>query len=263
MSLKQAFETAVVAASFIFSGAESAKCVNAAMDVVSTADAEALEETLKCTGGGEFNVAWYGRVTIQRAFEVAGGISLNVTGNYDSGLSIDDVRRTATIVGDRMNLRTGMFLVSGASSLTLNNLVLQGGYSDTPYRAGAVEAQGTGDGKQTVNVFDCQFEDNTGLIAGVCRWRTIHFIAKSYVVYAFDPHPRPFSSPHTPRASSAPSSGFVHVGFVVPLRPSICFDQLIFDIGNGKIDSVMGRRHNNFKPIQYGRCSQQRLPAWG
>ena len=174
MSLKRLAGTAVVAAFFLLSGAESAACVNTVMDVASTAAAETLVEALNCTGGGEFNVTWHGRVRIDRTFEVAGGISLNVTGKYYSSLSIDDDVRTATILGDATTSQTGLFVVSGASSLTLKRLVLQGGQSKTPHGAGAVEAQGTGDGTQTVNVIDCQFRNNTGTIAGECSRWTIH-----------------------------------------------------------------------------------------
>lgn len=170
MPLRRLAQTTVVAACIFLSGTEPAPCIDTARDVTSTADAQNLADDLNCTGEGEFNVIWYGNVAISQTFYVSDGISLNVTGKNSSILSLDGDEGRGTIVGDGITSETGIFFVSGSSTLTLSNLVLQGGNSTTEYGSGAVEAQGSADANQTVNLIDCLFTNNTGFSSGVSNF---------------------------------------------------------------------------------------------
>lgn len=179
MLLPRWARAAAAAACFFLSGAESAECASTQMDVNSTADAQTLVERLDCTGGGEFNVTWHGRVETYETLNVTEGVSLTITGAKSSNFSLDGHVHTAIIVGDKITSETGLFSVSGACTLTLNNLVLQGGHSITTFGAGAVEArgseyvsgafepQGSAGADQTVNVIDCLFKDNNGTNSGM------------------------------------------------------------------------------------------------
>lgn len=158
-----------VAVLLLLLGAESTQCVDKQMNVTSTADAQDLSDALNCTGGGNFNVTWYGSVAITQTFEVADGISLNVTGSNRSSMALDDGIPPATIRGNELSSDVGMFYVSGASTLTLDNMVLQGVYSEKRRGSGAIEAQGSVNAHLTVNVIDCLFTDNYGYWAGTSR----------------------------------------------------------------------------------------------
>lgn len=171
MGLNRLARTTCVAVLAFLSAAESARCADTEMNVASTADARDLSDALNCTGGGDFSVTWYGSVTITQAFEVPDGISLTVTGSGSSSVAPDDGIPSAGIVGSELTPETGIFYVSGASTLTLDNMVLQGVYSEKHGGAGAIEAQGSADALLTINVIDCLFMDNFGIWAGMRRFK--------------------------------------------------------------------------------------------
>ena len=167
MTRRHFARTTSIAACFFLSGAESAGCSSTHMDVRSAAaDAQFLVDALKCTGSGEFNVTWHGSVPLKQTLNVTEGISLTVTGTDSSRFSKDGYGDTATIDGGSITSQTGIFHVSGASTLTLDNLVLQGGKSTTVGGGGGVEAHGHDHGHPTVNAIDSSFIRNNGSIAG-------------------------------------------------------------------------------------------------
>lgn len=219
------FALAVGMASTLFiSGVNSTECVNAqTIEVSSTADAQHLSDALTCTGGGVFDVIWYGSVSINQTIEVPDGISLTITGSgFSSSLPLDRSASTATILGVKSTSQTGMFHVSGASTLNLDNLVLQGGYSDDNTGAGAVKAQGASGVIQTVNVTDCHFKDNYGHYAGV--WRTPCLAsrpARLKCCYRYNIPDLPAHPPARPPAQPLPSASEVlslaQVGFYTKL----------------------------------------------
>lgn len=167
MALHLLARTTGAAVLLFLSGAESAQCVDTQMEVASTSDAQELSDALNCTGGGNMNVTWYGSVTISQAFEVPGGISLTVTGSNSASMALDGASPQAIIVGNELPSDSAIFNVSGASTLTLDNMVLHGAYSVENRGGGAIEAQGSVDGHLTVNVIDCLFTDNFGFWAGM------------------------------------------------------------------------------------------------
>lgn len=164
-------KAAGVVACFLLLGAEAVQCSDAqTLEVTSTADAQDLADALNCTGGGGFSVIWYGSVVVNQIFQVTDGKSLTVTGFGSSpSLSQDVDTSTAAIIGQSIAVGVGMFCVSGASTLTLDNLVLQGAYSEDLLEygdAGVIKVQGSDGVSQTINVIDCHFTDNYGMLAG-------------------------------------------------------------------------------------------------
>lgn len=195
MLLKRIARTTGIAACFLLSAGETAKCSNTQMDVNSTSDAEALVEALDCTGGGVFNVAWYGSVATNQTFHVTAGVSLIITGTNSSLFALDGHEGKATIAGDKITSQSGIFSLSADSSLTLDNLVLQGGKPAIDYGGGAIDAQGSADANTTVNVIDCLFTRNTGNSSGV-HGRSYHIhLSRAIDIPCLCCRPRPAPDP--------------------------------------------------------------------
>lgn len=93
--------------------------------VANTDDAATLASMLECSNGS-FAVEWFGDVVISKTIYVTQGTSLNITG-ATSGAKAD---------GDHT---TQLFVVDGASSLHLTDMILANGDA---YVGGAVQASG-------------------------------------------------------------------------------------------------------------------------
>lgn len=118
----------------------------------SSSDLQDLRSALNCTGAGQFDVVWFGTVAVDDTFYVPDGSDLAVTG-FSSSSTLDGGHRTPF----------GFFRLHNNSALSLNNLVLNGGYSAS--YGGAVSAWGEGLApgpiSNTINIVDCTFRDNT------------------------------------------------------------------------------------------------------
>lgn len=144
----------VLCSSLVALRVESAVCAAGVTtaEVASISDVLNLRSALNCTGGGVFDVAWYGTVAVNDTFYVPDGTDMTVTG-YSSSSALDqDAGPTATVEG---GYRTsfGLFRLSNNSVLSLNNLVLNGGYSTDV--GGAIAALGA-----SINIVDCTFRGN-------------------------------------------------------------------------------------------------------
>lgn len=132
---------------------ESAACAAGvtSLEVYSSSDLQDLRAALDCTGGGRFDVAWFGTVAVDDTFYVPDGSDLTVTGSI-SNSTLDGGHRTPS----------GFFRLYNNSALSLNNLVLVGGYSTS--HGGAVSAWGEGVSPgpiaNTINIVDCTFRNN-------------------------------------------------------------------------------------------------------
>lgn len=127
------------------------------ISVASAAEAQSLADALTCTGGGLFEVTWSGSVAVTEPFQVSGGSTLNITGEvgFAPGFVLDDdgMSSTGEIAAAIGQGTDGIFIVSGSSTLTLDNLVLQGGNSSAG--GGAIHAAGA-----AIGVRDCGFLNN-------------------------------------------------------------------------------------------------------
>eukprot|EP00904_Undaria_pinnatifida_P000881 jgi/Undpi1/10794/HiC_scaffold_29.g13242.m1 len=119
---------------------------------------------MNCSGEGFFNATLYNTVQIQQRIEVSNQKSVTITGSGFPTL------RAATLgtdessaVADVGNF-TGIFLVSGGSTLTMNALVLEGGRSKD---GGAVVVLSS----SSVHAFDCTFENNNATTGGAISAR--------------------------------------------------------------------------------------------
>lgn len=144
----------VVSAAALLPRAGAAACGTSVVqaDVASTADAQDLASALDCTGAGVFNVTWTGSVVVSQLFTVSGGSTLTIMGDGETD-EHDFTDQTAVIDAQGTD---GIFIVSGASTLSLENLVLQGGNGSENGGAIRVEAGGG----SVVNVGNCGFLDN-------------------------------------------------------------------------------------------------------
>ena len=146
--------------SFI-SGAELVACPSetVSMDLTTTADIQSLTDAMNCSGEGFFNATLYNTVQIQQRIEVSNQKSVTITGSGFPTLraaTLDTDESSA--VADVGNF-TGIFLVSGGSTLTMNALVLEGGRSKD---GGAVVVLSS----SSVHAFDCTFENNNATTGG-------------------------------------------------------------------------------------------------
>ena len=143
------------------SGAETAPCSYhpVAVNVNSTSGVQGLINEINCTGEGVFDVTWYDTVQIEQTIAVSDQKSVTVTGSNSPTASTgesDPDEPVATIDGGNT---TGLFRVSDGSILTLNNVVLNGGYSED--NGGAVTVS-----FGSLNVFGCAFANNQALLYG-------------------------------------------------------------------------------------------------
>lgn len=136
------------------SSADSAPCPAGAvaMDVGSTTDLQKLTTALNCSGEGAFDVTWIGRLPLRQRIDLSGNKNLTITGSS----TLLTGRPGAEI--DAGN-STGLFLVSGGSTLRLHNLVLKGGSSDD---GGVVDVRAS----SSVHVVDCSFTNNNASTGG-------------------------------------------------------------------------------------------------
>ena len=143
------------------SGAETAPCSSdpVAVNVNSTSGVQGLINEINCTGEGFFDVTWYGTVQIEQTIVVSDQKSVTITGSNSPTASTgesDPDEPVATIDGGNT---TELFWVSDGSILTLNNLVLNGGYSES--NGGGVTVS-----SGSLNVFGCAFANNQALSFG-------------------------------------------------------------------------------------------------
>lgn len=141
------------------------------MSVMTAADADILTSSLECTGATSFVVTWVGSVIVKRSIVVSGGSSLTVTGSgwINSSAVEDQTGNTAgsSIEGSSIDGggSVGIFIVSGGSTLALQDIVLQHGNSS---RGGAISAKASNSstGQNAISITDCLFLRNNGTSSG-------------------------------------------------------------------------------------------------
>lgn len=146
---------AILSLSFI-SPAASAPCPAGAvaMNVGSTADLQNMTNLINCTGKGSFDVIWTGTLPLLQTIELSDTKNLTITGSTYSTLLTGSLG-----AGIDAGNTTGLFAVSGGSTLRLQNLVLKGGSAED---GGGVDVRSS----STVNVVGCSFLNNSASIGG-------------------------------------------------------------------------------------------------
>lgn len=122
------------------------------MDVGSTTDLQRMTNAINCTGEGAFDVTWNGTVPIDQRIELSDKKNLTITGS----VTLVTGRPGAVIYARN---KTGLFSVSGGSTLKLQNLVLKGGSSE---EGGGVYMRSS----SSVYVVGCSFIDNNASTGG-------------------------------------------------------------------------------------------------
>lgn len=146
--------TALATQFFISGRAESAAYAAGIteMSVTTRAEAQSLIRVLNnCTTSRVIDVIWHGRVAIDQIFNVSCGINLTVTGSPEPLAGGDAVIDNGGAIG--------IFSVSDASTLSLINLILDGGRSPD---GGSVYAERL----SRVNVLNCTFTHNEAAVLG-------------------------------------------------------------------------------------------------
>lgn len=126
-----------------------------AMSVGTTAELQNMTNALNCTGGGAFDVTWTGSLQLEEIIQLSDNKNLTVTGSspLKTGLPSDGI--------DAGNA-TGIFSVSGGSTLRLQNLVLEGG---SAANGGGVDVRSF----SSVYVDGCFFSNNSASTGGERR----------------------------------------------------------------------------------------------
>ena len=142
------------------SGAETAPCSSdpVAVNVNSTSGVQGLINEIS-TGEGFFDVTWYDSVQIEQAIVVPAQKSVTITGSNSPTASTGESEPNEPVATIDGGNTTGLFRVSDGSILTLNNVVLNGGYSED--NGGAVTVS-----FGSLNVFGCAFANNQALSNG-------------------------------------------------------------------------------------------------
>ena len=143
------------------SGAETAPCSSdpVAVNVNSTSGVQGLINEINCTGEGFFDVTWYDSVQIEQAIVVPAQKSVTITGSNSPTASTGESEPNEPVATIDGGNTTRLFRVSDGSILTLNNLVLNGGYSES--NGGGVTVS-----SGSLNVFGCAFANNQALSFG-------------------------------------------------------------------------------------------------
>lgn len=138
-------------------GAHAVSCPSGTVliNLSSDSDVPQLVDALSCAGEGAYNVSWHGHLLIEHRIEVSDNKSVSITG-YNGTVQGEAGIYSAVVDAED---KTGLFLVTAGSTLTMRNLVLQRGYSET---GGAVEIHSS----SCLHVFGCHFRDNKGSEGG-------------------------------------------------------------------------------------------------
>ncbi|MEP4804532.1 MAG: hypothetical protein ABJZ69_08980 [Hyphomicrobiales bacterium] len=136
------------------SGAQSTECPAGivAVNITSTADVHHLTDALACVGEGFFNITWYSSLTIYEMIEVSDEKEVTVT-----GVGVRSFRGADVVIDAGSG--TGIFSVSGGSTLHLHNVVLKGGNTEN---GGAVAVLSS----SAFFAFDCTFRNNNASNGG-------------------------------------------------------------------------------------------------
>lgn len=153
---------AALATAFIAGAEELVPCPSdtVSVNLTTAGDIQRLTDAMNCSGGGKFNVIWSNSVQLPSRIKVSTGKHVTITGSSNTPTvraAPHDTHENASIVG--AGDTSGLFLVSDGSTLTINKLVLDGGYSED---GGAVTVLSS----SYLNAIDCVFTNNNASNGG-------------------------------------------------------------------------------------------------
>lgn len=140
----------------LVAGAAPCPAGTVSMEVATTAELQTMITAINCTGEGMFDVTWIGSVPLLQTIEVCGKKQLTVTGSTSTPLNLPSAAIDA-------GSTTGIFIVCNGSTLSLNNVLLEGGISSS---GAAIDARVS----SSVYLTDCGFTNNNATTGG----ETIH-----------------------------------------------------------------------------------------
>lgn len=131
------------------------------IDISTAGDIQVLADALNCTGDGVYKVTLSSSLRIERRIEVANQKDVTIIGSGYPTLrgaqqTTNEIINSAIDAGGT----SGIFLVSSGSTLSINHMVLDGGYSENGGGAVAVVSS------SALQVFDCVFSSNVARIGG-------------------------------------------------------------------------------------------------
>lgn len=155
-------------------GAQSAPCPagTTSMDVSTAVELQTMMNAINCTGEGIFDITWIGSVFLVQTIEVCENKQLTVTGSTSTGsvstgsasnqpISTESVSSGESFSSDVIyaGSTSRIFKVCNGSTLSLNNLVLEGGVSAT---GAGIDARSS----SSVFVENCAFTNNNATAGG-------------------------------------------------------------------------------------------------
>ena len=153
---------AMLSFSFFFvQGAEAVPCPfgTVSFNVTTTDDVNNLADLLDCSGQGVFNITWYASLRTRQSIEVSNQKNVTINGSefptIRSGKYIKDDTGASIDLGRTANI----FSVVNGSTLSLNKVVLEGGYSE---EGGAVDVRSS----SYLYVVNCGFTNNSAVNGG-------------------------------------------------------------------------------------------------
>lgn len=170
--MKKAFLAVMVAelslSLSLMSGADANPCPaeTISMNVTTTGELGLMMTSINCTGQGKFDITWIASLSLVQTIELSNKKQVTVTGPSSAGATRDSSSLDPTDIWDNVidaGGATGMFRVSNGSTLTLNNLVLEGG---TSAAGAAIDARSS----SSVYVDGCIFRNSKAIAGG----ETIH-----------------------------------------------------------------------------------------
>lgn len=151
--------TVIVAGSAValVPGSRAAPCSSRTVTVnlTSSGGVGALTDALNCTGAGVYAVALHSRLQIGDTIEVSDQKYVSITGFPGTSLTSTSGSRGIIAAGDT----TGMFSVSDRSTLAIQDLVLERGYSK---HGGAITVTSS----SSLYVHRCSFVNNRASTTG-------------------------------------------------------------------------------------------------
>ena len=146
------------------SGEEITACLpgTISVNVTTNDDMHRLTDAMNCTGQGVFNVTLYSSVQVNRRIEVSNQKRVHITVSGFPTIRAEPRDNELLSAFPDAGTTSGIFLVSNQSTLSINALVLEGGYAED---GGGVAVLAS----SSLHAFACTFKNNSAAAGGESR----------------------------------------------------------------------------------------------